>query len=182
MRQLIISCSLSPKSRSAIVAKQLARDIADRGDDVALLDLREIELPFCDAGACYTHPNVAKLKEAIGSAGAVTIAVPIYNYGVGGATRNLIALTGDAWTEKVVGFVCAAGGDGSYMAVMNLANSLMLDFRTFVIPRFVYVTGRAFNEDSTELVDADALGRVKQLAAELHRVGTALATTTGNNP
>ncbi len=182
MRQLIISCSLSSKSRSAVVAKQLARDIAGHGDDVELLDLREIELPFCDAGACYAHPNVAKLKEAIGSAGAVTIAAPIYNYGVGGATRNLIALTGDVWTEKVVGFVCAAGGDGSYMAIMNLANSLMLDFRSFVIPRFVYVTGRDFNEDSTELVDADALGRVKKLAAELNRVGSALASTAGNNP
>ena len=70
MRQLIISCSLSPKSRSAIVAKQLASDIADQGDEVELLDLREIELPFCDAGACYGHPNVAKLKNAIGLAAA----------------------------------------------------------------------------------------------------------------
>ena len=182
MQQLIISCSLSPKSRSAIVAKQLARDIAGQGDDVELLDLRDIELPFCDAGACYGHPNVAKLKEAIGSAGAVTLAVPIYNYGVGGATRNLIALTGDVWTEKVVGFVCTAGGDGSYMAIMNLANSLMLDFRSFVVPRFVYVTGQAFDESRTTLVDTEVLGRIKQLAAELNRVGTALASTTGNNP
>ena len=182
MRQLIISCSLSPKSRSAIVAKQLAGDIAAQGDDVDLLDLREIELPFCDGGACYGHPNVARLKEAIGSAGAVTIAVPIYNYGVGGATRNLIALTGDVWTEKIVAFVCAAGGDGSYMAVMNIANSLMLDFRSFVIPRFVYVTGRAFDESHTTLVDTEVLERIKHLAAELNRVGIALASPAASNP
>ena len=181
MQQLIISCSLSPKSRSAIVAKQLASDIADQDDDVELLDLRDIELPFCDGGACYGHPNVAKLKDAIGSAGAVTIATPIYNYGVGGATRNLIALTGDSWTEKVVGIVCAAGGDGSYMAVMNIANSLMLDFRSFIIPRFVYVTGKAFDESRTTLEDAAVLERIKQLAAELNRVGTALADPAGNN-
>lgn len=178
MRQLIVSCSLSPKSSSALVAKQLARDVADVGDDVELLDLREIELPFCDAGACYGHPNVAKLKEAISSAAAVTIATPIYNYGVGGATRNLIALTGDSWTEKVVGFACAAGGQGSFMAVMNIANSLMLDFRAFVIPRFVYVTGQAFDESRTSLVDQDALDRIKQLAAELNRVGTALGAAS----
>lgn len=178
MRQVIISCSLSPKSRSAIVAERLAEAVSAQGDDVALFDLREIELPFCDAGACYGHPNVAKLKEAISSAGAVTIATPIYNYGVGGGTRNLIALTGDSWTEKVVSFVCAAGGQGSYMAVMNIANSLMLDFRAFVVPRFVYVTGQAFDESRTKLVDQEVLDRIKQLAAELNRVGTALGAAS----
>ena len=181
MQQLIISCSLSPKSRSAIVAKQLASDITGQGDEVELLDLREIELPFCDGGACYGHPNVAKLKDAIMGAEAITLAVPIYNYGVGGTTRNLVALTGDVWTEKVVGFLCAAGGDGSYMAVMNIANSLMLDFRSFVVPRFVYVTGQAFDESRTNLVDAAVLERIKQLATELKRVGTALASPTHNN-
>ena len=181
MRQLIISCSLSPKSRSAVVAKQLAKDIATQGDDVELLDLREHELPFCDAGTCYAHPNVTKLKKAIGSAGAVTMAVPVYNYDVGGAARNVIALTGDVWTEKVVGFVCAAGGDSSYMAVMKLANSLMLDFRSVVVPRFIYVTGKAFNEASTEVVDGDVLERIKQLAGELNRVGSALASAASKS-
>lgn len=178
MRQVIISCSLSPKSRSAIAAGLLAEYVSAQGDDVELFDLREIELPFCDAGACYGHPNVVKLKEAISSAGAVTIATPIYNYGVGGGTRNLVALTGDSWTEKVVSFVCAAGGPGSYMAVMNVANSLMLDFRAFVVPRFVYVTGKAFNESRTKLVDQEVLDRIKQLAAELNRVGTALGAAS----
>ncbi len=176
MRQLIVSCSLSPKSHSAIVARQLAEDVAGLGDDVELIDLREVELPFCDAGTCYGNANAIRMKEAVASADAITIATPIYNYGVGGATRNLIALTGDAWTEKVVGFVCAAGGPGSHMAVMNIANSLMLDFRAFVIPRFVYVTGQAFDESRTSLADAEVLERIKQLAGELHRVGTALAS------
>jgi FMN reductase len=38
--------------------------------------------------------------------------------------------------NKVVGFLCAAGGKSSYMSVMRLANSLMLDFRCLIIPHF----------------------------------------------
>ncbi len=73
--------------------------------------------------------------------------MPIYNYDVNAAAKNLIELTGRAWTNKVVAFLCAAGGQGSYMSVMPLANSLMLDFRCVIVPRFVYATGEHFDDD-----------------------------------
>lgn len=174
MRHLIISCSLSPTSRSAIMAKRLRDAIVTLADEVELIDLRTLELPFCDAGECYAHPNVVALQKAIEAASAVTLATPIYNYEVGGATRNVIALTGKVWTQKVVGFLCAAGGDNSYMSVMSLANSLMLDFRCLIVPRFVYASGKAFDGD--RLSDPVVEERIEQFAAELHRVAGALST------
>lgn len=177
MKQLVISCSLSPTSRSALLAKELVGAISRLGDEVALIDLRELPLPFCDAAGCYGDPNVVSLAQAIGEASAVTMAVPIYNYGVGGAARNVIAVTGKVWTDKVTGFLCAAGGSSSYMAVMGLANSLMLDFRSVVVPRFVYATGGAFSEDGVS--DSSVVERVGQLAGELHRFGDGLRVETG---
>ena len=44
------------------------------------------------------------------------------------ALANLVELTGRLWENKVVGFLCSAGGPGSYMSIMGLANSLMLDY------------------------------------------------------
>lgn len=173
MNQLIVSCSLSANSRSALLAEHLREAVAGVGDQVELIDLRKVELPFCDAGPCYADPNVTRLKQAVSQASAVTIATPIYNFETGGATRNLIALTGDAWTEKVVGFMCAAGGQGSYMSILGLANSLMLDFRSIIVPRFVYATGAAFDEGL--LVDNEVRRRVEELAAQLHRFASALA-------
>lgn len=166
MRQLIVSCSLSAKSRSAILADQLHREIKGLGDEVELIDLRQLELPFCNAGDCYEHANVKRLQEAITGADAITIATPIYNFETGGATRNMIALTGQAWTEKVVSFLCAAGGQGSYMAVMGLANSLMLDFRCVIVPRFVYATGQSFTDD--QVTDEDLAERIYGLAKAMH--------------
>lgn len=173
MRQLIVACSLSPKSLSAQLALRLSDSLKARGEEVELLDLREIELPFCDAGSCYSHPNVQRLQAAIGSASAITLATPIYNYETGGATRNLIALTGKAWTEKIVSFLCAAGGQGSYMSVMSLANSLMLDFRCLILPRFVYATGAAFEEGA--LTSDEVAERIDQLSESLQTTAQRLA-------
>lgn len=171
--QLVISCSLSPTSRSAILAERLALELEDIGDDVTLVDLRKLELPLCDDDACYRHPNVASLRERIRAADAVAVATPIYNYEVGGATRNLVALAGSAFRDKVVGFLCAAGGQRSYMSVMTLASSLMLDFRSIVVPRFVYATGAAFDGDTVE--DETIAERLRELARSLHRFGTRLS-------
>ncbi len=173
MKQLILSCSLSPTSRSAIMAGRLAHHQVEQGDRVRTIDLREQALPFCDAGACYGDGNVQDLGAAIADADAITLATPIYNYETGGSTRNVIALGGKAFTGKVVGFVVAAGGQGSYMAIMSLANSLMLDFRCIIVPRFVYATGAAFTDE--KLTDSAVDERLRELARELKRMGEALA-------
>jgi FMN reductase len=84
----------------------------------------------------------------------------------------MVELTGKVWEEKVVGFLCAAGGASSYMSVMAFANSLMLDFRTIIIPRFVYATGDAFDGD--KLADKKVAQRVEDAAQELIRFTKAL--------
>jgi FMN reductase len=171
---LILSCSLRPGSHSAILARALAGHFRAQGEPVELLDLREIDLPFCDDDACYSHVNVVRLREAIAVARSITLAVPIYNFDVGGAARNLVAVAGREWRGKVVGFLCAAGGGASYMSVMALANSLMLDFRCVIVPRFVYATRAAFDEGS--LKDTAVDSRLDELARELERFAEALTS------
>ena len=58
------------------------------------------------------------------------------------------------------------------MSVMAFANSLMLDFRTVIIPRFVYATGDAFAGD--ELKDKKVAKRIEEAADELVRFTQAL--------
>ncbi len=176
-RHLVIGCSLREGSHSAVLAGLLRDDLADHLGDrhrtrVEGIELAVLDLPMCDDGACYDHPEVVDLRERIESANSISIATPIYNYEVGGATRNLIALTGNAWKDKVVGLVCAAGGQSSYMSVMGFANSLMLDFRCVIVPRFVYASRSAFDEG--ELTDDRIRRRVSTLASELVRFSTAL--------
>ncbi|MEY2481817.1 MAG: hypothetical protein QOK24_345 [Verrucomicrobiota bacterium] len=140
--------------------------------DCAWLDISEMGLPLCDADACYMQPAAQKLSKAVEAADGILIATPVYNYDVSAAAKNLVELTGSAWEEKVVGFLCAAGGMNSYMSVMAFANSLMLDFRTVIIPRFVYATGDAFDGD--KLKDAKIGERIAEAGAELIRFTEAL--------
>ena len=125
--------------------------------------------------------RIGKFREGFGDfrkkADAILLAVPIYNYDVNSAAKNLVEMTGDAWNEKVVGFVCTAGGHGGFMSVMPFANSLMLDFRCVIIPRFVYSPRTAI--DDTSFGDAAIHKRVEELTVELERVTEALFPSTG---
>ena len=149
MNITVISCSLHPQSRSYVMGQQLSNNLKRLGETGQLIDLRQHPLPLCGTDTAYDDPVVAKIRQIVGAASAIILTAPIYNYDVNAAAKNLIELTGKRWENKVVGFACAAGGRSSYMSVMGIANSLMLDFRCLIVPRFVFATGDDFASDRT---------------------------------
>src|SRR5256885_14147012 len=171
-KYLVISTSGNPDSNSRRMGRGGFKHLQKRKVDCEWIDISEMDLPLCDADKCYLNPAAKKLNEAIKSADGIMIAAPVYNYDVAATAKNMIELTGSSWEEKIVGFLCAAGGNSSYMAVMAYANSLMLDFRTVIIPRFVYATGDAFDGD--EITDKKVVSRIEQAADELIRFTQAL--------
>src|SRR6266566_4738360 len=171
-KHLVISTSSNPDSKSRRMGRVAFAHLQKRKVDCAWIDISEMDLPLCDGGKCYGMPGSKKLSAAIEAADGILVAAPVYNYDVAAAAKNMLELTGSSWEEKVVGFLCAAGGTSSYMAVMAYANSLMLDFRTVIIPRFVYATGDAFKGD--QIVDKKVITRIEQAADELVRFTQAL--------
>jgi FMN reductase len=172
MRYLVLSCSLNPKSRSRILARIVHQHLAAREGGAEFIDLQDYDLPLSDGGACYGHPHVNALSPKISEAQGIVVATAIYNYDVNAATKNLLELTGDAWEGKIVGFICAAGGHGSYMSIMPFANSLMLDYRCHIIPRFVYAAPSHIDEGT--FGDEAVNSRIEEFAAEMQRVTEAL--------
>ena len=86
--------------------------------------------------------------------------------------KNAVELGGRMLYDKIFGFICAAGGKSSYMSVMSLANSLMIDFRCYVIPKFVYATKHDFDEE--KIKNSEIKERLEELGNELIRVSKAL--------
>ena len=134
--------------------------------DAKMIDFQKIAFPICDGNKCYEDHIVDDLKDEINNSNSILIASPIYNYDLNAVAKNLIELTGQAWKDKLVGFISSAGGKGAYMSPMSYANSLMLDFRCIIIPRFVYADKTCFNNGKIndaikdrieELVDASIL-------------------------
>ena len=171
-KHLVISTSGNPDSNSRRMGRTAFAHLQKKKVDSDWIDIREMDLPLCDADKCYGMPGSRKLSAAIEAADGILIAAPVYNYDVAAAAKNMIELTGSAWEGKIVGFLCAAGGAASYMSVMAYANSLMLDFRCVIIPRFVFATSEAFNGE--KIIDKKITGRIEDVADELVRFTKAL--------
>jgi FMN reductase len=171
-KHLVISTSGNPDSNSRRMGRIAFEYLQKQKVDCEWIDISTLDLPLCDADKCYLNASAQKLNKAIEAADGILVATPVYNYDVAAAAKNLLELTGSSWEEKVVGFICSAGGTSSYMSVMAFANSLMLDFRSVIIPRFVYAAGDAFDGD--KLTDKKVEKRVEQLADDLVRFTQAL--------
>ena len=163
---LVVSCSLRSTSRSHRLAQAAEAALRARGADAELIDLGEWDLPLCDGADSYDHPSVQPLSDKIASASAVLLSSPVYNYDVNAAAKNLVELTGSAWKEKPVRFLCAAGGPSSYMSPIGLASSL-------IIPRFVYATDQDFEADGGLAGPMQA--RVERLAGAAVDLARAIA-------
>ena len=115
------------------------------------------------------------LRRKVRKATHLIFAVPVYNWDVNAAAKNVVELLFNwgyyaegQWQGlegKIVGFLCAAGGQRSYMSVMSFANSLMLDCRFWVCPRYAYAVSNDFTDG--KLTDKLVLERIDWLLQEM---------------
>lgn len=172
---LTIEASLNPKSRSLVLAQQFHGRLQEHKISSTFLDLRDFNLPLCD-GTTDTmgHPKVEELRIEFRKATHIVLSVPIYNYYVNAAVKNMIELV-FAWGPwaggkradaegKIVGFICSAGGKSSYMSAIGFANALMLDCRLWICPRFVYAT-------KEDMGTPDLNERIDRLADDMLAMG-----------
>ena len=147
--------------------------VASFEKDVEFFNLQENPLPMCDGDECYDLPEVLDFRKKIKNAEGIIMAIPVYNFNASSGAKNIVELGGSMLYDKTFGFLCAAGGRSSYMSVMSLANSLMLDFRCYIIPKFVFATKNDFEEG--KIVNPEIKNRIKELGSELVRVSNALS-------
>ena len=174
MKIIIISSSLDKKSRSMIMAEYANSLLSESGIETTLLDLRDYDIPLCDGSDYRLHKDIKTIRSTIAKSDAIIISMPIYIYSANAAARNIIEWTGRAWEEKPVAFMCAAGGQNSYMSVMSLADSLMLNFRCIILPRFVYSLSTAFDDAKKRIVSEEIQSRINQLCQRLTKIAGAL--------
>lgn len=174
MKISILSSSLNKKSRSLILSEYTQALILSQNFDCNLIDLKMYDLPFCGEDGAYEHKNVMYIKNELASSDAIIMSGPVYNYGVNAAAKNILDLTGEAWAEKPIGFICMAGGQASYMAIMGFANSLMLNFHCLIVPRFVYALPKSFDEEARIIKDKSVKKRIDQLCEKTIQLAAAL--------
>ena len=151
----------------------MAETLTEAVKDAEFFDLQSNPLPMCDGDKCYDLPEVIEFRKKVKNAKGIIMAIPIYNYNVSSGAKNIIELGGKMLYDKVFGFICAAGGKSSYMSVMSFANSLMIDYRCFIIPKFVYALKNDFDEN--KITSPDIKERISELGKDLVRISEALS-------
>ena len=163
----VFGTSLDPRSRSFGLAVAAEQALVGRGLPATLVDLREHRFPACGRDGAYDDPGVNELRALAARSTHVVFAAPVYNFQFGSAAKNLVELIGRGGLEgKTVGLLCSAGGRRSYMAPMTFANALMLDFRCWIVPRFVFGVPDDFDDDG-RIVNPALVERVDRMIGDL---------------
>ncbi len=95
-RYLVVSTSGNPSSNSRKMGRLAFHHLTKSKVDCEWLDLGELDLPLCDAEACYGKQGAQQLARSIKAADGILVAAPVYNYDVSAAAKNMIELTGSA--------------------------------------------------------------------------------------
>lgn len=175
MKAAVINANLAPGGKPAQLAEVLAGDFQAAGHEARLFSLAEWDLPACDGALCYKNEKTIALTAELAKAEALVLVSPVYNYDFNAAAKNLIELTGYSWKGKAVGLVCTAGADRSYLAPLGFMNSLAVDYRCLVSPRYVYATRSDFEADNSIPADGEVRRRLAFLVRELAILAEAAA-------
>jgi FMN reductase len=166
VRVLVVGSSLNPGSVSQRLAQIVFERLQAAGAEARLLDLREVPLPLAGSEESWDDPETQRATAMAQDVDCILFSSPVYNYDLNAAAKNFVELMGgEVFENRTVGFICWAGGRSSFMTPMAFASSLMLDFRCWIIPRFIYGTGEVWKGVGS--VPAELDKRLDELVAEL---------------
>lgn len=161
--------SLRPDSYSAKALTQVIEMVKAQGAETEILDLRSLNLPFCNGGDEYPdYPDVEKLRNTVKSAHGLILATPEYHGSLSGVMKNALDLMSfEHLSDKVTGLISVLGGQSN----SNALNDLRVIIRWvhgFVIPEQVAIgqAWKAFDQEG-KLVDEKLKERCEQFANSL---------------
>ena len=164
-----IAGSLRPNASSYQALAVAIQRVQALGADTQVLDLRQMQLPFCNGDKEYPdYPDVMRLQEAVQEADGLILATPEYHGSVSGVLKNALDLMSfDQLSGKVTGLISVLGGQSNSNALNDL-RVIMRWVHGWVIPEQVAIgqSWKAFDKDG-KLLDENISQRFDQFAESL---------------
>jgi FMN reductase len=164
-----IAGSLRSASYSQIALKIAAQKVAALGAEVEILDLRQMQLPFCDGGSEYpNYPDVKRMQAAVNEADGLILVSPEYHGSISGVLKNALDLMSfDQLSGKVAGFISILGGQNNSNALNDL-RVILRWVHAWTIPEQVAI-GQAWQAFTPEgkISDEKLSQRLDQFALSL---------------
>lgn len=169
VRFVAIGGSLRPNSSTYLALQVAAQRVEALGAEVEILDLRSMNLPFCDGGDDYSaYPDVERLQRSVREADGLILATPEYHGSVSGVLKNALDLMGfEELSGKVAGVISVLGGQSNSNALNDL-RVILRWVHAWVIPEQVAIgqAWQAFEADG-KLKDQKLSQRFDQFAQSL---------------
>jgi len=169
MKILGVAGSLRSESYAFKALELAMRKIEALGCQSELLDLRKLNLPFCDGSAEYpNNPDVNLLREKFISAQGIILSAPEYHGSVSGVLKNTLDLLDFQHVEgKVFAIISVLGGEYSTNA-LSAVRIVCRHLHAWVIPEQVVIpySHTAFDVKG-ELVDPQLQRRLDTLIEQL---------------
>lgn len=124
---IVVSSSLSVKSRSRIMAHYAVESLAAHAINAQLLDLAQVEIGSYPASA--KTPGLLEATTLFNAAHGWILAVPIYNFGASGVLLNFLhyALDSNLGRWKPFVLMSSMGGQRSALALDHVARTLVYE-------------------------------------------------------
>lgn len=164
-----IGGSLRAGSYSQIALEIAARRVEVLGAEVEVLDLRQMNLPFCNGEDEYPdYPDVEKLRNAVKAVDALILSTPEYHGSLSGVLKNALDLMNfEQLDNKVTGLISVLGGQPNSNALNDL-RVIMRWVHAWVIPEQIAVgqAWKAFSPDG-KILDEKLSQRFDSFAQSL---------------
>ena len=162
--------SLRLNSYSFQVLSLAVKRLESLGAEVELLDLRELNLPFCQGSVEHypDYPDVERMRNIVKQADGLVLSTPEYHGSMSGILKNALDLMSFEHLEgKVTGLMSVLGGQTN----SNALNSLRLVMRAvhaWVIPEQI-AFGQVWNalDEDGNIVDEKLAERFDKFAESL---------------
>ena len=164
-----IGGSLRHNSYSQQALTVAASIVEALGADMEILDLRQMQLPFCNGEDEYPgYPDVLRLRDTVKLADGLILATPEYHGSISGVLKNALDLMDfEQLDGKVAGLVSVLGGQPNSNALNDL-RLIMRWVHAWVIPEHIAIgqSWKAFDSEG-KLVDEKLSQRFDSFAQSL---------------
>ena len=169
MKIVGIAGSLRAASTTHIALNLAAQRVEALGAEVEILDLRKMNLPFCNGGDEYPeYPDVKRLQDTVKQADGLILATPEYHGGMSGVLKNALDLMSfEELSDKVAGTISILGGQSNSNS-LNQMRIVMRWVHAWVIPEQIAIgqAWKAFDKEG-KLLDEKLSERLDKFAESL---------------
>lgn len=135
-----------------------------KGLDAEIIDLRELNLPFCNGSKVYVdYPDVQKFRKKVQEAQGILLATPEYHGSLSGVLKNALDLLEEEDVRgKIVALMSIVGGAHSGNAI-NTLRIICRQLHCWVLPEQVIIANAEENFRDNQIVNKETSQRLEKM-------------------